>query len=258
MKKLGLALGAGGSRGIAHVGFLQALEEEGIKPDYITGSSMGAVVGGAYAAGIPMETIKNAVLNLRLFDLISPAKQKGGVFGTQKMCALIERYLGNVMIEDLAIPFRSVAVDMIEQEVVEFSQGSLVDAIIASASIPGIFHPLVKEGRRLIDGGVLERVPAMRLQDMGAEVIVAVDVLGWRAASEKVPGAVGILLETFDVMDNYRTKTYREKNKRKINFWLEPDLGNMSQYSLKEAKMAYEKGYALGREYIPKIKRALR
>lgn len=258
MKKLGLALGAGGSRGVAHVGFLQALEEEGIKPDCITGSSMGAVVGGAYAAGIPLDTMKEAVLNLRLLDLISPAKQKGGVFGTQKMRALIEKYLGNITFDDLKIPFRTVAVDMIAQEVVEFSEGSLVDAIVASASIPAIFHPLVKDGKRLIDGGVLERVPAMRLKDMGAEVIVAVDVLGWRAASEKIPGTLGVLLETYDIMDNYRTREYREMNRRKIDFWLEPDLGNMSQHSLKEIKMAYEKGYELGGKYAPKIKRVLK
>lgn len=258
MRKLGLALGAGGARGVAHIGFLQALEEEGIKPDYITGASMGSVVGAAYASGVSLRTMRRVVESLRLLDLITPAKQKGGLFGTQKMRLLLEKYIGDKKIEDTEIPFRCVAVDMIKQEVIEFSEGSLLDAVVASSSIPGIFHPSDKENRRLIDGGVLERVPAIRLKEMGADVIVAVDVLGWRDASEKVPGTLGILLETFDIVDNHRTRQYREQNADDIDFWLEPKLGNMSQYSAKEVKFAYEKGYELGKQYAPEIAKKLR
>ncbi len=258
MKKLGLALGAGGSRGVAHIGFLQALEEAGIKPDYIVGCSMGAVVGGAYAAGISIETMKEAVFNLRLLDLISPAKQRGGVFGTQKMRNLIAKYIGGISFEDLKIPFHSIAVDMLTQKVVEFDKGNLVDGIVASASIPAVFHPLVKDDMRLIDGGVLERVPAMRVKEMGADVVVAVDVLGWREANEKISGTLEVLLETFDIMDNYRTKTYHKSHKKQIDFWLEPELGDMSQYALKEIKFAYGKGYELGQKYAPQIKESLK
>ena len=146
---------------------------------------------------------------------------------------------------------------MVKQEVVECSEGSVVDAIVASSSIPAIFHPVLKEERRLIDGGVLERVPAMRVKKMGADVVVAVDVLGWRNASEKVPGPIGVSLETFDIMDNHRTKMYREKHKKQIDFWLEPDLGDMSQYSLKQVKEAYEKGYELGKAHVEAIRKAL-
>lgn len=257
MKKLGLALGAGGSRGVAHIGFLQALEEAGIKPDFITGCSMGSVVGGAYAAGVPLNKMRRAVESLRLLDIITPAKEKGGLFGVKKMRALLVKYIGEKNFEDLKIPYRCVAVDMMEQEVVEFSKGSVIDAIVASSSIPTLFHPQQRDGMRLIDGGMLERVPAMRLKEMGADVIVAVDVLGWRQASEKIPGAVGVLLETIDVMDNYRTRRYKEDHEHDIDFWLEPELGNMSQLSLKEIKFAYEKGYELGKEYAPLIKKKL-
>ena len=82
MKKLGLALGAGGSRGVAHIGFLKALEEADIKADYIAGASMGAVVGGAYAAGVSVDLMREAVFKLRLWNLITAAKQKGGFLGT--------------------------------------------------------------------------------------------------------------------------------------------------------------------------------
>ena len=254
MKKLGLALGAGGSRGIAHIGFLQALEEEGVKPDYIVGCSMGAVVGGAYAAGISIKTMKEAVFSLRLLDIISPALQKGGVFGTKKMRNLIAKYVGDITFDDLKIPFHSIAVDMLTQRVIEFSKGSVVDAIVASASIPGIYHPLVKDGMRLVDGCVIERVPAMRVKELGADVVVAVDVLGMLEEKEEVPGMIGALLETFDIMDNYRTKSYRKTHKKDIDFWLEPELGDMSMYTLKKVQFAYEKGYELGLKYAPLIK----
>lgn len=257
MKKLGLALGAGGSRGVAHIGFLKALEEADIKVDYIVGSSMGSVVGGAYAAGLSVDMMREAVFKLRLLDLVTPAKQKGGVLGNNKMRALIAKYIGDITFADLKLPFHCVAVDMIKQEVVEFSEGSVIDAIVASSSIPAVFHPVVQGGQRLIDGGVLERVPAMRVKKMGADVVVAVDVLGWRKASEKIPGAIGISLETFDIMDNHRTKAYHEKHKKHIDFWLEPDLGDMSQYSIKKVKEAYEKGYEIGKKNVEAIKKAL-
>ena len=257
MKKLGLALGAGGSRGVAHIGFLKALEEANIQVDYIVGSSMGSVVGGAYAAGVSVDTMREVVCKLRLLDLIGPAKQKGGVFGNTKMRNQIVKHIGDITFADLKVPFHCVAVDMIEQEVVEFSEGSLADAIVASSSIPSVFHPVVKDGKRLIDGGVLERVPAMRVKKMGADVVVAVDVLGWRKASEKMPGALGVSLSTFDIMDNHRTKAYHEKHKKQIDFWLEPDLGDMSQYSLKQIKEAYEKGYELGKANVEAIRKAL-
>jgi NTE family protein len=257
MKKLGLALGAGGSRGVAHIGFLQALEEADIKIDYIVGASMGSVVGGAYAAGVSAETMREAVFNLRLLDLITPAKQKGGVFGNAKMRSQIVKYIGDITFADLKIPFHCVAVDMVKQEVIEFSKGSLADAIVASSSIPSVFHPVIQDEKRLIDGGVLERVPAMRVKKMGADVVVAVDVLGWRNTTEKIPGPLGVSLATFDIMDNHRTKAYHEKHKKQIDFWLEPDLGDMSQYSMKQIKEAYEKGYELGKVNVAAIQKAL-
>ena len=257
-KKLGLALGAGGSRGVAHIGFLKALEEEGVKPDFITGSSMGSVIGAAYAAGFPIEEMETAVYKLRLLDLIAPTGRRGGLFDTRKVRKLLEKYIGDLDFSDLKIPFRCVAVDMISQTVVEFSEGKVLDGVVASSSIPSIFRPTEKDGMRLIDGGILERVPFLQVRDMGADVVAAVDVLGQRSTKEKCPSTIGVLLETIDVMDNYRTATRREKFADKIDFWIEPDLGDMSQYSLKQVRFARKKGYEVGKEYAAKIKEKLR
>ena len=257
-KTLGLALGSGGSRGVAHIGFLRALEEAGVKPDFITGTSMGAVVGAAYARGLTTEEMKNAVYSLRLLDLLTFTGKRGGVSGTRKMRELLIKYIGDVTFEQLSIPFRCYAVDMISQQLIEFSSGSVVDAVVASASIPVVFHPLEKDGMRLIDGGVLERVPVSQVKEMGADVVVGVDVLGRRDASEDAPNVLKMLIETIDVMDNHRTARRREDCKDIIDFWLEPGLGNMSQYDLKPIRFAYEKGYLLGKENVDKIRKALK
>ncbi len=258
MKTLGLALGAGGSRGVAHIGFLKALEEEGLRPDYICGCSMGSVVGAAYASGMTPDEIWAVVGKLRILDIISPSRQRGGLFGTKKMRQLLLKHIGDIAFDELKIPFRCVAVDMCTQTIVEFSQGSVVDAVVASSSIPAVFHPLNKDGMRLIDGGILERVPVQQVKSMGADVVVAVDVLGQRDCSEDCPRVLGVLLEAIDLMDNYRTKRRREENADIIDFWLEPDLGRMSPYEIKQIKLAYEKGYEMGKEYTPVIKKALR
>ena len=257
-KKLGLALGSGGSRGIAHIGFLRALEEVGVKPDFITGSSMGAVVGAAYAAGLTVEEIKQAAFSLRILSILTFTSKRGGVSGTKKMRELLIKYIGDIQFSDLKIPFRCYAVDMISQKLIEFSSGSVIDAVVASASIPVVFHPLEKDGMRLIDGGILERVPVAQVKRMGADIVVGVDVLGHRDASEDAPNVLKMLLETIDVIDNYNTARRKEDNKDIIDFWLEPELGNMSQYDLKPMQFAYEKGYELGKAYANDIRKALK
>ncbi len=257
-KKIGYALGAGGARGVAHIGFLKAMEEEGIEPDYIVGCSMGSVVGAAYAAGLSIPAMKKAACGLRLFDVIQPAGKKGGLFDTKKIRRLLEYYLGDIKFSDLKIPYRCVAVDMITQRLVEFSEGSVLDAVIASSSIPSIFRPTEKNGMRLIDGGILERVPVEQVKNMGADIVVAVDVLGWRDCKEEMPGTLGIVMETIDIMDNYRTKRRREDNKDIIDFWLEPELGSMSPYSFKQFEFAYQKGYEIGKKHVEAIAEKLK
>ena len=256
-KKLGLALGCGGSRGIAHIGFLQALEEAGIKPDCISGCSMGSVVGAAYAAGLTPEEMKKAALSLRFFDLVSVTRRPGGLLDTHSIRKLLIKYIGDITFADLKIPYSCVAVDMLTQQVIELKEGSVIDAVIASSSIPAVFKPTEKDGLRLVDGGVLERVPVRRVKDLGATKVVAVDVLGNKPTKEKCPNAVGMLMEVIDLMDNYRTQNLKNKDKKIIDLWLEPDLGDMSQYSFKKLSFAYEQGYKMGVENIEKIKALL-
>lgn len=253
-KKLGFALGCGGSRGVAHIGFLQAMEDAGIKPDCLTGCSMGAVVGGAYASGMTPKEMLEAVCKLKPLDLVDITMRPGGLFDTRKMRKVLGKYLGDVTFDQLKIPFRCAAVDMITQSVVTFSEGSVADAVMASACIPAVFKPVDDGERRLVDGGVLERVPVRQLKEMGANKIVAVDVLGRRSSGRKSASAFRMLIEVLGVMDNHLTDRRRKENRRFTDLWLEPDLGDMSEYTFRRFQEAYDSGYRLGEEHAEEIR----
>ena len=256
-KTLGLALGSGGARGIAHIGFLQALEEAGIRPDYVTGCSMGAIVGACYCAGLPLETLREVALSLKLSKIatlnINPIRANG-LLRFNKARQLLEEYLGDITFADLKIPFSCIAVDLAAGKVVELKEGNVIDAILASSSIPGAFTPAVIGDKTLVDGGILERVPTKEVREMGAEVIVAVDVLGDLTAKKASPNLVDTLLRCIDIMDTRLTQRKKRARARYIDLWLEPELGAMDQYLVKNLDFALDKGYELGVKYRDEIK----
>ncbi|MCI8343334.1 MAG: patatin-like phospholipase family protein [Clostridia bacterium] len=259
-KKLGLALGSGGARGVSHVGFLQALEEAGIRADYVTGCSMGSIVGALYCAGIDMKTVKEKVLKLKLSQIASlnvTPIHANGLFRMNKARKLLEEYMGDISFSELKIPFCCVSVDMVSGKLIALNEGNVIDAVIASSSIPGAFTPVMKDNMMLVDGGVLERVPTKELKQMGAEAIVAIDVLGDLTVKKSPSNLVESLLRCIDIMDTRTTQRKKQSRSRNIDLWLEPDLGAMDQYKVKNLQFAYEKGYELGKENIDTIKKLI-
>lgn len=260
-KKLGLALGSGGSRGIAHIGFLQALDEAGIRADYVTGCSMGSIVGACYCAGVSIDRMKETALSLKLSRIaalnIAPMKSNG-LLRLTKARTLLESLTGDITFDDLKIPFTCVATDLVSGQTVELNRGSVLDAVIASSSIPGAFPPAEADGHpSLVDGGILERVPTKQLKKMGAEVIVAVDVLGDLMIKKSSGNLVDTLLRCIDIMDTRATQRKKRARSQYIDLWLEPDLGGMDQYKVKNLEFAYERGYELGAANRDKIKRLI-
>lgn len=258
MKKLGIVLGAGGSRGVAHIGFLQAIEEVGIRPALMTGCSMGAIVGACYCAGVSPAEMKQTVINLGLTDLaalnIAPFRSNG-LMKMTKARKIITGLMGEKTFEELEIPFACVATDLISGKTVVLHEGNVADAAIASGSIPGVFTP-ASFGKypMLVDGGILERVPAKQIKAMGAEVIVAVDVLGDLAEEKAATGRlINTLLRVIDIMDTQNTQSKRRSRKKYIDLYLEPELGSMDQYQVKDLQFAYDKGYELGVKHRDEI-----
>ena len=151
--------------------------------------------------------------------------------------------------EELRIPFCCVATDLVSGKTVELRTGSVIDAALASGSVPGAFSPMEREGMYLVDGGVLERVPVKELKPMGAEVIVAVDVLGDLVSTmkQKPSNLIETFLRYIDVIDTRVTHSKRKSRRRSIDLWLEPELGDMDQYKVKQLDFAFEQGYALGK-----------
>lgn len=261
-KKFGLALGSGGSRGVAHIGFLQALEEADLRPDYVTGCSMGAIVGACYCAGATPKEMKKAVINLNLSDLatvnLAPFHQNG-LMKMTKPRKLLVNLIGEKDFSELKIPFACVATDLITGKIAILDKGNVIDAALASSSIPGAFTPAkFGEYQMLVDGGILERVPTRELKQMGAQAIVAVDVLGDLTQVREPTGhLINTLLRVIDVMDTRSTMNKRRSRMRYVDLWLEPDLKDMDQYQVKNLPFAYDKGYELGLKYRGEIENIL-
>lgn len=177
-KRVGLALGSGGARGAAHVGVLKVLEREGIKVSAIAGTSIGAMVGGAYAAGIPLSRIEEEWLTTsrrKLLRSFLPTFPRTGLSSGAGLRRYLREILGDVRIEELPIPFAAVATDLDTGEAVVLRSGPLVEAIRASTAIPGVFQPVRWEGRLLVDGGMVEPLPVRVCRELGADIVIAVD-----------------------------------------------------------------------------------
>lgn len=260
MKKLGFALGAGGSRGVAHIGFLRAMEEQGIVPDFIAGTSMGSVVGGCYASGMTPDEMEKEILKLKIsdiFDLSLNPLGNAALLRSKKVNKKLKKYFAEKTFDDLKIPFECVATDLISgKPVVLGGKDDLCSSVVASSSIPTIFKPVHMNGKVLIDGGVTCRVPIRTVRDMGADIVVAVDVLGKIRPCSKRYNFLSVLLRMADIADSELVK-YKTRAQNP-DLFLEPDLGDMSQYKFKQIPFAIEKGYEMGRAYAKQIKELIR
>lgn len=259
-KKIGLALGAGGSRGVAHIGVLKALEEEGIKPDYITGCSMGSIVGGCYASGMAVDDMFQIIQQITPLDLLDVNFNiTQSFFKGNKVYDILIQQIGDVRFEDLAIPFQCVASDMLSNQLVLLKEGEVATAMRASSAIPFIFAPVKYEDKLLVDGDVLCRVPVEQVRDMGADVVIAVDVMdNTREPVEKVNGFMSTVLRVFDMMDNNRTDYYKRLVNDDKTLWIVPKMEGLSQYKIKGFDMAYNEGYELTKQLMPQIKELIK
>ena len=172
--KVGVALGGGFARGVAHIGVLHVLEEHGIKIDYISGTSAGALAGIAYASGLPFKEVVNRAASLR-FGMFGQWKFSWlGLASNQRLEFYPKRYLNISTFEELRIPFTIAATDLITGEPVYFDQGPLGPPLRASCAYPGLFQPVQYQGHTLVDGFVGATVPVEAVAKMGADVIIAV------------------------------------------------------------------------------------
>lgn len=177
---IGLALGSGSARGLSHIGIINSLNDMGIHPRIICGCSVGALVGGAYAAD-HLDKLEAWIRSLtrtdvlRFFDI---SLTSGGVILGERLTNVFREYIGDVTIESLAMPFCAVATDLSTGREIWFRDGLLLDAIRASISLPGLFSPILIDDRWLVDGGLVNPVPVSTCRAMGADIVIAVNLNG--------------------------------------------------------------------------------
>jgi len=203
--KIGLALGSGGSRGLAHIGVIKALEENNIPIDFIAGSSIGAMAGGFYAAGLSIKKMEEISLETnwrRMFSLVDPHLKQGLISG-EKVKTFIEGYVDGKKIEDCKIPFVAVATDLKTGEIVILNKGEMAQAIRASISIPLVFKPVEIDGKTLADGGLSAPVPVEIVRGMGADIIIAINLDKHYHDEEWKPGWYDIANDSLNILRHH-------------------------------------------------------
>jgi NTE family protein len=177
-RKIGLALGSGSARGLAHIGVVRAIQEAGLEISAVAGTSMGAVVGASFAAG-GINELRDKFLEFdwkRVVSLLDPVFPRSGLIDGQKIADFVRTQVPASRIEDLAIPFAAVAVDLTSGKEVVARTGDLVEAVRASIAVPGILTPVRADGGILVDGGLINPVPVSVARAMGADLVIGVDL----------------------------------------------------------------------------------
>lgn len=285
--KIGLALGSGGARGVAHVGVLEALEEAGIRPHLVAGTSMGSIIGGLYAQDPDPAHVWNrlgAYVDNEDFasywapfvpkdddEARDPQSRLSGVFDfmQRKMIAVktvtqmwqqdeeklrgpLAELFGPVGFEELKIPFAAVALDLVSGEKVVYRDGPLLDGLYASCAIPAIFPPIRKNGRLIVDGGGPFRVPVDACRDLGADLVIAVDI----PAFEETHFSTGMdLILRSNTIARQRLNEYVCAT---ADFLIRPDVTQYHWADFAAGEECRQRGLEAGREAVPELVKLVR
>ncbi|MBO9130281.1 patatin-like phospholipase family protein [Bacillus sp. 165] len=199
--KIGLALGSGGAKGFAHLGVIKVLKEAGIPIDMIAGSSMGALVAAVYATGLDTERLYRLGKIFKRKYYLDFTVPKMGFIAGKRVKDMIRMLTYNKNIEELEIPIAIVATDILTGEKVVFTKGPIAEAVRGSIAVPGIFVPEKVDGKLLVDGGVIDRIPVSVVKDMGADITIAVDVSPIKVNGE-VTSIYDVIMQSIEIMQH--------------------------------------------------------
>ncbi|MEO0045371.1 MAG: hypothetical protein RL705_562 [Bacteroidota bacterium] len=281
--KIGLVLSGGGAKGFAHIGVLKVLEENGIKIDYIGGTSMGAVVGGLYASGYNATQIDSIFYNTNFDELLQdyiprssknfyekrndemyaislpfnkfkigiPIALSKGMYNYNLLSKLTHKVRHVRKFDQLPIPFLCVATDIETGEAIILKEGYLAQALLASSAFPSLFSPVEIDGRVLIDGGVINNYPAEEVRKMGADIIIGVDVQDDLKNRDALKDATRILVQ---ITNLDMIKSMSEK-KKITDIYLKPDISNYGVISFDQGREIIKKGEIAALMELEKIKK---
>ncbi|MRS05047.1 patatin [bacterium] len=250
--KLGLALSGGATHGAAHIGVLQVLEREGIRPDFVAGTSAGALVGAAYCAGVPLNDLEKLFLSMAWptlvkFSLIKPL----ALFDTQPMEEFIKKNIGECEFKDLNLPFAAICCDIISGERVVMDKGFVAPCVRASAAIPGLFSPVEINGRLLVDGGVVDNLPVEQVAAMGADFTIGVDVSSPSKRGKRPENPFESLLAMVYIMQERSNSL----NKDTCDCFIKPKISQYSAWGFGDSDKMIEEGRKAAEAALPQLTR---
>jgi len=247
---IGVALGGGFARGLAHIGVLKVFEEEGIPVDFIAGTSIGAVVGAAYASGRNPTELAEIAAQVRFKDFSRWTVSRFGLFSNDKMANFLRKALCCKTFEELRIPLSVTATDIITGEPVVFSSGDLVDPVRASCAYPAMFLPVRIGERLLVDGFLAHSVPAAPLRAMGAERIVAVHLSAHWVKPQGPRHVLDVIGQCFSIAQDKCSPSWRMVS----DVILEPEIGEFGYDDFVQASKLISAGEDAARAALPNIR----
>ncbi len=250
--KIGLALGGGAARGFAHIGVIKALDTNGIAPDIVVGTSAGSIVGALYAAGFNAFDLQKLAIQLEESSFKDWALFERGFLKGEALEVFINKQAGNKPIEALKRRFAAVATDLASGEATVFGSGNLGQAVRASASVPGVFSPVVIRGREYVDGGLASPVPAHTARQLGADIVIAVDISG-RPSGRKGSGSLDVLLDTIAIMGT----TIGRYELKDADIVIRPQIQNLPAANFQQRNEAIIEGERAGFAAIAAIRERL-
>lgn len=258
--KIGLTLGSGGARGLAHIGVIKVLEENGIQIFCIAGSSIGALVGGLYAATHDVSGIEKLASQndwKKILDLVWDPTIKGGLISGKKIENFIRKHLKGVKFSDLKIPFNAAATNFKTGEPVYIGRGDVASAVRSSLSVPLIFNLVSGDGKLLADGGLSDPVPVQAARRMGADLVIAVNLDNYRFSNH---GKIGFFEAADNSLNILRYHLAQEKIKN-ADVVIEPKVSAPSLIGWRQfmnSKKIIAEGERAAREVMPAIKKLMR
>ncbi|MBU9711237.1 patatin-like phospholipase family protein [Evansella tamaricis] len=247
--KIGLALGSGGARGFAHIGVLKVLEEEGYEIDYVAGSSMGALIGSLYGAGYTPAVLEKMAIQFRRKYFLDFTVPKMGFIKGDKAKQLVQMLVNRKKMEDLRPKVSVVATDLLKGKKVVFKTGDIATAVRASIAIPGIVVPETIDGTIFVDGGVIDRVPVTVVKEMGADIVIAVDVSFFNEEPE-ITSIYDVIIQSMDIMEREMVR-YREIES---DIMIRPILKHINATQFTNAQEIIEQGERETRKFLTPLK----
>jgi NTE family protein len=252
---IGLALSGGATLGAAHIGVLQVLEREGIRPQFVAGTSAGALVGAAYCAGVPLEELSRLFQEMKWPTLIKFSfKNTLSLFDTQPMEEFLIKKIGDCNFSDLEIPFAAIACDIITGERVVLKHGPLAPAIRASAAVPGMFSPIEIDGHLLVDGAIVDYLPVEQVKAMGSNFVIASDVSIRGKLSEPPGNSFEVLMSSFYIMQERSAIVDSDA----CDCCIRPDVSQYSSWGFGDAAKVLLAGAAAAEAALPQLKHQLK